>query len=160
LKGKLKNTLDLPILQGTALAFVDGKLSAKVALEKTLPNEELELSLGTDQNVVVKRKEGSQEDKTGGFIDKTKRLTREYVNTVTNYHGVAHKVIIVDQFPIAQDAKIEIKRLSPKEDEAAFEDPNDGIFKWETEIDSEQSKTFTTSFQVTYPKDWNLYPDL
>jgi len=160
LRAKIRNTLDLPILPGQALAFVDGKLSSKVALEKILPDEETELSLGTDANIVVKRREGSKKDTNSGFIDKTTTLQREYANEVTNYHSVAHKIILVDQFPIAQNSKIEIRRKAPAIDEVTIDDENDGIFKWEATLEPKEAQTFTTSFDIIYPRDWNLYPEL
>ena len=160
LRAKIRNTLDLPILPGQALAFVDGKLSSKVALEKILPEEETELSLGTDANIVVKRSEGSKKDTNSGFIDKTTTLQREYANEVTNYHTVAHKIILVDQFPIAQNSKIEIRRKAPATDEVTIEDENDGIFKWEATLKPKEERTFTTAFDIIYPRDWNLYPEL
>lgn len=160
LRAKISNTLDLPILPGQALAFVDGKLSSKVFLDKILPAEETELSLGVDANIAVKRREGSQKDTDSGFIDKTTTLTRSYANEVTNYHAVEHKVVIVDQFPIAQNAKIEIRRQSPKESEVSIEDENDGLFQWEATLGAKEERVFTTSFQVIYPRDWTLYPEL
>ncbi len=160
LRVKIRNTLDLPILPGQALAFVDGKLSSKVTLPKILPEEETELSLGTDANIIVKRREGSQKDTNSGFIDKTTTLQREYTNEVTNFHSVAHKVIIVDQFPIAQNSKIEIRRKGPAEDEVTIEDENDGIFQWEATLAPKEERAFTTTFEIIYPRDWTLYPEL
>ncbi|MDG2255292.1 MAG: mucoidy inhibitor MuiA family protein [Opitutaceae bacterium] len=160
LRAKIRNTLDLPILPGQALAFVDGKLSSKVVLEKILPEEETELSLGTDANIIVKRREGSKRDTNSGFIDKTTTLQREYANEVINYHSIAHKIILVDQFPIAQNSKIEIRRKSPATEDVTIEDENDGIFKWEATLEPKEERTFTTAFDIIYPRDWNLYPEL
>ncbi len=160
LRAKMRNTLDLPILPGQALAFVDGKLSSKVALDKILPEEETEISLGTDGNIIVKRTEGAQKDSNSGFIDKTTTLNREYKNEVTNLHAVDHKVIVVDQFPIAQNTKIEIRRKAPPANAVTIEDENDGIFQWEATLDAKEEKTFTTAYEVIYPRDWNLYPEL
>ena len=160
LRAKIRNTLELPILPGQALAFVDGKLSSKVALPKILPEEETELSLGADANIIVKRREGSQKDTDSGFIDKTTTIHREFANEVTNYHSVAYKVIIVDQFPIAQNSKIEIRRKSPSESEVTIEDENDGIFQWEATLKPKEERAFTTTFDIIYPRDWTLYPEL
>ncbi|EDY85013.1 conserved hypothetical protein [Verrucomicrobiia bacterium DG1235] len=162
LRARSVNELQIPILPGIALAFVDGKLSSKVNLEKTLPTEKLELSLGTDANIVVERIEGAQLDKDTGFLDKTVTLTRSYTNKVTNYHSIAHKVVLVDQFPISTDAKIEITRLSPKDSEIkVLEDKKDsGIFQWETTLASEEKREFKTSYQIVHPRDWNLGPNL
>lgn len=160
LRAKIRNTLELPILPGQALAFVDGKLSSKVALSKILPEEETELSLGADGNIVVKRTEGAQKDSDSGFIDKTTTLNREYKNEVTNLHTVAHKVIVVDQFPIAQNSKIEIRRKAPPVGDVEIEDENSGVFQWEATLAPQEEKVFKTAYEVIYPRDWNLIPEL
>jgi len=160
LRARISNTLELPILPGQALAFVDGKLSSKVSLNKILPEEETELSLGVDGNIVVKRKEGAQKDSNSGFIDKTTTLNREYKNEVTNLHTVAHKLIVVDQFPIAQNSKIEIRRKAPPTSEIEIEDENSGIFHWEATLAPKEEKVFKTDYEVIYPRDWNLFPEL
>jgi len=160
LRAKIRNTLELPILPGRALAFVDGKLSSKVSLDKILPEEETELSLGVDGNIVVKRIEGAQKDSDSGFIDKTTTLNREYKNEVTNLHTVAHKVIVVDQFPIAQNSKIEIRRKAPSTSEVKIEDENSGVFQWEATLAPKEERVFKTAYEVIYPRDWNLFPEL
>lgn len=162
LRAKLKNTLPLPILPGQALAFVEGKLSSKVYLEKILPDEERDISLGVDGNIVVKRTEGAQKDTDSGFIDKTTTLKREHRNEVVSQHNVAHKVIIVDQFPIAQNSKIEIRRNAPKDSEVVIdeENENNGIFQWEAVLQPKAEKTFTTAYDVVYPRDWHIAPEL
>ncbi|MBC2605850.1 DUF4139 domain-containing protein [Pelagicoccus albus] len=162
LRARATNELDLPILAGQALAFVDGKLSSKVALEKTLPTEKIELSLGTDANIIAKRIEGAQQDKDTGLFDKTVTLTRNYTNKVTNYHSVPHKVVVVDQFPIATDAKIEIERLSPSASEIkVLEGKEDsGIFQWELTLAPKETKDLKLSYQVEHPRDWDLGPQL
>ncbi len=160
LRAETINDLPLPILPGQALAFVDGKLSSKVYLTKTLPSETLELSLGADPNIVVERIEGAQEDKNSGFLDKTVTLTRTYTNKLVNHHPVDHRVIVVDQFPIAQDAKIEITRIAPKESEVTIEEEekDSGIFRWETTLAPKQSKSFKTEYEVVHPRDWQIAP--
>lgn len=162
LRARADNTLELPILPGLALAFVDGKLSSRVTLDKTLPGEELELSLGVDPNIVVERVEGAQEDKDTGFLDKTVTLSRSFANKVTNRHAVAHQVVIVDQFPIATDAKITITRQSPKDSEVTVleENRDSGIFQWEATLPAGASRSFELRFQVEHPRDWQVGPPL
>ena len=160
LRAKAINKLELPILPGEALAFVDGELSSKVYLQKTLPGEELELSLGLDPRIVVKRIEGAQEDKNSGLIDKTVTLTRSYTNKVTSYHVVPHKVVVVDQFPIATDAKIKIERISPKPEAVIVDDDEkeSGLFQWESLIAPKETKSFLTEYKIQHPRDWEIIP--
>ncbi|MCH6256075.1 mucoidy inhibitor MuiA family protein [Puniceicoccaceae bacterium K14] len=158
--GETINELEMPILPGQALAFVDGKLSSKVYLQKTLPQEELKLSLGTDENIVVKRREGASKDSSTGFIDKTTTLKREYFNTVSSFHTIAHDVVIIDQFPLSRNSKIEIKPISPTEDSVEFDEKKEGVFQWKGSIPAGSEKTFTTSFQIVYPRDWEIAPKL
>lgn len=160
LRAKTVNTLDLPILPGIGLAFVDGKLSSKVFIQKTLPTEELEISLGVDSNIVVKRIEGAQENKNSGFLDKTTTLSRKYTNIVTSYHAIAHKIVIVDQFPIGTDAKIEITRKSPKDSAVTIKEENadTGIFQWEATVQPKETQSFITEYEVIHPRDWTIAP--
>ena len=160
--GETTNTLALPILPGQALAFVDGRLSSKVVLAKTLPGEDLELSFGVDAMIVVKRIEGAHEDAESGFIDKTTTLHREYTTQVTSYHAVDHKVVVVDQFPVSQNAKIEILRLSPSDAEVVITEENKdaGIFQWEAVLKPQQTRSFKTVYEAIYPRDWSLQPEL
>ena len=116
--------------------------------------------MGVDGNIVVKRIEGAQKDSDSGFIDKTTTLNREYKNEVTNLHTVAHKVIVVDQFPIAQNSKIEIRRKAPPTSEVEIEDENSGVFQWEATLAPKEEKVFKTAYEVIYPRDWNLFPEL
>ncbi len=165
LKGKTVNKMDLPIMPGQAIAFVDDKLSSKVYLDKTLPEEDLELSLGVDANIAVKRREGVQKKSDSGFLDKTTTLRREFYNEVSNFHSVDHKVVVVDQFPVSQNAKIEVRRLGPSPAEVEFEKNEEeeqdlGIFKWDVSLKSKESKTFSTRYEVVYPRDWQLWPEL
>ena len=131
-------------------------------MEKILPDEETDISLGVDGNIIVKRTEGAQKDSDSGFIDKTTTLNREYRNEVVNQHNVAHKVIIVDQFPIAQNSKIEIRRNAPKDSDVVIdeENENNGIFQWEAVLQPKAGRTFTTAYDVVYPRDWNIAPEL
>ena len=165
LKGKTVNSMELPILPGEAIAFVDDKLSSRVRIQKTLPEEELELSLGVDANIGVKRKEGVQKTSDSGFLDKTTTLRREYYNEVGNFHSVDHTVVIIDQFPVSQNAKIEVRRLGPSEPEVEFEKSDEeeqdlGIFKWTAILNAQETKTFTTQYEVVYPRDWHIWPEL
>lgn len=162
LRARAVNELELPILPGQALAFVDGKLSSKVALDKTLPSEQLELSLGEDARIVVTRVEGAQKDQQSGFIDKTVTLRRAYTNNVASYHAAPHKVVVIDQFPIATDAKIEIARIAPKDADvvAREEEKDSGIFRWEATLAPEQKRSFKIEYEIVHPRDWTLYPEL
>lgn len=158
--GETTNQLEIPILPGQALAFVDGKLSSKVFLDKTLPQEELKLSLGTDANIVVKRHEGTFDSASTGFIDKTTTIKREYVNEVSSFHSIPHDVVVIDQFPISRNAKIEIDRIAPDEASIELDQEREGVFQWETSIPAKGKRSFTTSFEIVYPRDWEINPDL
>jgi len=162
LRAKLVNELELPLLAGKANAFIDETLSSQIHVKKTLPGESFEISLGTDSNIIVKRREGVLQDKESGFIDKTNTLHREFIITVKNAHPVAHRVIMIDQWPTSRNAKIEIRRLAPKDKEVevkeAWEDT--GIFQWHFPLQSGETREMRTEYEIIYPREWNLNREL
>ena len=35
-----------------------------------------------------------------------------------------------------------------------------GIFKWTAILNAQETKTFTTQYEVVYPRDWHIWPEL
>ncbi|MCB1124017.1 MAG: mucoidy inhibitor MuiA family protein, partial [Verrucomicrobiae bacterium] len=113
LKAKTLNAFDLPLIPGQAQVFIDGALTSRVTVPYALPGDELELSLGVDDFIIVNRKETLRETEYAGLIDKTTVLKRAYTIEVTNFHPLAHKVKAFERFPISRNEKIVVKRQTP-----------------------------------------------
>ena len=155
LKSKTTNAFDLPLMPGQAQVFIDGTLTSRVSVPYALPGDELELSLGVDDFIIVNRKETLRETEYAGLIDKTTVLNRAYTIEVTNFHQLAHKVKVFERYPISRNEKITVKRRSPDKSAIKFEEDT-GVFFWEETLPSKQLKEYKVAFEVVHPREWNL----
>jgi uncharacterized protein (TIGR02231 family) len=151
------NDLGFPVLAGEAYNFIDGQLVARTHIQEIPVGEEVEQSLGTNENIVVERVERLKKESKGGLIDKTKRFDIKYETTVANRMPVAHRIVLQDRFPIGRDNKIQVKRISPKDVEP---EEGKGTFKWERTIDAGGSVSMITEYSVDYPAEWTVVPAL
>jgi len=155
LKAKAKNAFQLPLIAGNAQVYIDGTLTSRVTIPHALPEEELELSLGVDEYIMVTRAEKVRKTEYAGLIDKTTVLKRTYEVEVTNLHPLTHKVKVYERFPISRNEKISVKLIEPKLSDVDYEEET-GVFFWEESIKSKKKKTYTVRFEVVYPREWNL----
>lgn len=155
LKTETTNAFDLPLMPGQAQVFIDGTLTSRVFVPYALPGDELELSLGVDDFIIVKRKETLRETEYAGIIDKTTVLKRAYTVEVTNFHSTAHEVKVFERFPISRNEKIEVKRKQPSDSSVEIEEDTGVFFWWET-LNAKQTKEYKVDFEVVHPREWNL----
>ena len=152
---KTINAFDLPLIQGEAQVFIDGMLTSRITVPYTIPEDELELSLGVDEFIIVNRRETLRETEYSGLIDKTTVLKRAYTIEVQNFHSMDHQVKVFERFPISRNEKIAVKRVAPDKSLVEFEE-NTGIFFWEDRLTPNQSKEYKVEYDVVHPREWNL----
>ena len=155
LKSKTTNAFDLPLIPGQAQVFIDGTLTSRVFVPYALPGDELELSLGVDDFIIVNRKETLRETEYAGLIDKTTVLKRAYTIEVTNFHPTHHKVKVFERFPISRNEKITVKTKAPDTGDVEIEEDT-GVFYWEESLNAKQVKEYKVAFDVVHPREWNL----
>ena len=155
LKTETSNAFDLPLMPGQAQVFIDGTLTSRVSVPYALPGDELELSLGVDDFIIVKRKETLRETEYAGIIDKTTVLKRAYTVEVTNFHPMVHEVKVFERFPISRNEKIEVKRKLPNASAVEIEEDT-GVFFWKESLNAKQMKAYKVEFDVVHPREWNL----
>ena len=155
LKTKTTNAFDLPLIQGEAQVFIDGMLTSRVTIPYTIPGDELELSLGVDDFIIVNRKETLRETQYTGLIDKTTVLKRAFTIEVQNFHSMDHQVKVFERFPISRNEKIAVKRWAPDKSQVEFEEDT-GVFFWEERLTPKQSKEYKVEYDVVHPREWNL----
>lgn len=155
LKSKTTNAFDLPLLPGQAQVFIDGTLTSRVSMPYALPGDELELSLGVDDFIIVNRKETRRETEYAGLIDKTTVLKRAYTIEVTNFHPMNHQVKVFERFPISRNEKIVVKRKAPNQSAITLAEET-GVFSWEDVLTAKQLKQYQVEFEVVHPREWHL----
>lgn len=140
------------LLEGEANIFFEDTYVGKTLLDIRYATDTLQISLGRDKNVSVKR-EKVKDFTTKQFIGNKKEETKAWNINVKNNKAQAISMLIYDQVPVStlDEIKVEILDISK-----ADHDPETGEIKWEFNIQPNETKTFDLKYSVKYPKYRNL----
>lgn len=137
------------LLSGNLNIFFEGTFVGKSFLETRTTSDTLDISLGRDKNVVVKRnllKDFSDKK----IIGLNKKETRAYEIVVRNKKKAEIEIDIEDQIPLSTSNEIEIEAL---ETGGAKYNKETGLLTWNIKAATGEEKKFRFSFSVKYPKD-------
>jgi uncharacterized protein (TIGR02231 family) len=158
LSAYVTNTSDYPLLAGAANTFLDDTFVATSSLKTVMPGEKFELALGADEGIAIKRKLVNRFAEDTGITSKYRRVTYEFLVTVTNNKKTAEKVVFKDAVPVSRDEKIEVKLLTPAErDLGTKEAPKeisreeDGKLVWRLNLKPGEKRELPLKFSVEYP---------
>jgi Domain of unknown function (DUF4139)/N-terminal domain of unknown function (DUF4140) len=140
---------ELNLISGSVNIYNNNKYIAKSFLNINNLTDTLYVSLGKDQNVVVKRTKIKNSSKKS-FLGNQKKASLAYEIAVKNNKSIAIDLEIQDQIPISDDKEV-IITLEEKSN-ADFE-PTKGFLSWRMPIAASESKTFIFSYSVKYPKE-------
>ena len=145
------NSTDFPFLAGALNTFLDDAFVASSAMKAVMPGEKLELALGADEGISIKRQLVNRYTESTGFSGSGKRVTYEYKITVKNNKATKEQVSFKDRLPISRNEKIVVKLLSPADREIKREE--DGKLVWDWEMEPGKSRETVLKFSVDYPGD-------
>ncbi len=137
------------LLSGNLNIFFEGTFVGKSYLETRTTSDTLDISLGRDKNVVVKRtllKDFSDKK----IIGLNKKETRAYEISIRNKKKSEIEVDIEDQIPLTTSNEMEIETL---ETSGAKYDKEKGLLTWNLKVATGEEKKFRFSYSVKYPKD-------
>ena len=152
LVAKVKNYGDYNILPGEANVIFEGMYVGKTYVNANANEDDLRLSLGKDQNIVVART--LINDKSG-----TKTLSSRKVQdfvyeiSVRNNKKEAISITVEDQIPVSSNTDIEIT-LTDKG--GATVDAEKGKLSWEVNLKQNETKKIRFGYQIKSAKDKSL----
>lgn len=155
LTAKIADWQQLNLLPGEANLFFEGTFLGKSSLDLANAGDTLNLSLGKDKGVAVKRtlvKDFSSKK----FIGSNRTDTRQYEITVRNNKQQPVNIILEDQFPISTQKEIEVQ--DKKYDGAKLDDDTQKI-TWQMTVDTKKENKVSFKYEVKYPKDKTLQLD-
>ena len=145
----------LNLLPGEANIMFEGTYVGKSFIDPNSTNDTINLTMGRDKRVVVKR-EKLKDFSSVKFLGTNKKQVFTYVITVKNNKKEEVKMQLKDQFPISQNKEVEVELLETSE---ASVNTDIGILNWKLVLAPNETKTIRFSYSVKYPKDktLNLY---
>ncbi len=154
------NTTEYPFLAGAMNTFLDDTFIAASRLKSVMPGEKFELQLGADEGIAVKRRLVNRFTEDTGLVTKGKRVTYEFLVTLTNNKKTAERVVFKEPVPVSRNEKIVVKLLTPDEgDVGTTEKPKevtreeDGKLVWRLDLKPGEKREIPLKFSVDYPAD-------
>ncbi|KGD86926.1 hypothetical protein JL37_28895 [Achromobacter sp. RTa] len=151
LTAQASNNTDFPLLAGPLNTFLDDAFVASSNLKAVMPGEKVELAMGADEGISIKRQLVNRYTESTGFSGSGKRVTYEYKITVKNNKATKEQVSFKDRLPVSRNEKIVVKLLSPADRDIKRED--DGKLAWDWEMEPGKSRETVLKFSVEYPGD-------
>ncbi|MFM2386085.1 MAG: hypothetical protein RL660_842 [Bacteroidota bacterium] len=144
----------LNLVPGPANIIFDGTYIGKGFIDPVSTQDTLNLSLGRDKKIVVKR-EKLQDFCSAKMVGTNRMHTVTYELRVKNTRKEAINMLLKDQYPLSTNKEIEIQLL---EDSGAMVNTETGILTWKLDIAPGETKKVRVSYSVKYPKDKQIAP--
>ncbi|MBL1280282.1 MAG: DUF4139 domain-containing protein [Fluviicola sp.] len=153
LVAQLSKLAELQLVPAKANIFFDGTYMGETYLDPTTMDDTLNLSLGKDPNIIVKRTLLKKESKEK-IVGQKKERTFSYSIEVKNLKSRNIKLVVQDQIPITQNADIEIETLGLGKGKL---NKRTGLIEWEFNLKPKASKDLQFSYKVKHDKDKMVY---
>jgi uncharacterized protein (TIGR02231 family) len=152
LKCVVANQTNFPLLSGEASVFFDGGFVSTTRIPLVVPTESFDLYLGIDESIKLKR------EMTDKFLDRTGLISKKHVMefsyriTLENYRDAARTITILDQIPVSQDDRLEIKlkNISP-DPRYKDDDETKGILRWALNLEPGEKEEIEFNYEIKYP---------
>ena len=138
----------LNLLAGEANIIFEGTYVGKSFIDPNSTNDTLNLTLGKDKRVVVKR-EKLADFSSVKFLGSTKLQIITYELTVKNNKKDPISFVLKDQYPISTNKEIEVELL---ESTGAEINKEIAVLTWKLQVAPGESKKVRISYSVKYPK--------
>ncbi|MBM75448.1 MAG: hypothetical protein CMK59_08595 [Proteobacteria bacterium] len=155
LKATLFHEGELPILKGSANIFLNGQFNTQGLLDTAVQGTSLEVPLGADENIRIKRNIAPSQRKEG-FLGSSEVTDYQITIDIGNYKNSDIRIRVIDQIPKTNNGQIHIADVSSSHSFAKEPDA-DGILFWELDIPAQQTTKITLQYSITRPKNWVLW---
>lgn len=160
LSAYVTNTGEFPFLAGPVSTFLDDTFVATSRLKTVMPGERFELALGVDDAIAFKRRLVNRFAEDTGLTNSGRRVTYEFLVTITNNKKTAERVVFKEAIPVSRDEKIVVKLLTPIERDlgtaAAPKEVSreeDGKLVWRLDLKPGEKREIPLKVSVDHPAD-------
>lgn len=140
------------LLAGDANLYIENTFVGKSTIDVSELDDTLDISLGRDKNVIVKR-EKVKDFTQRRFLGTNTTITRAWKISVKSNKSTPCQVYITDQLPISENKDISIEKLDIS---GAKENTQTGLLEWKLDLQPNETKELNLKYAVKYPKNNNL----
>ena len=154
LVASLSDYLKHNLLPGYATVTFDNTFVGKTMLKPNVTDSIITLTLTTDPRIAVKREKRTDFCSTKQVGNST-TATHSYLITVKNNQNKEVKLTLKEQYPISTNKDIEVKvtEVTPA---ATYDKKEIGVLTWDMDLKAGETRTFTVTYSVKYPKDQKI----
>ena len=149
LLGEVADWEKLNLLPGEANIIFEGTYIGKTFIDPDNTSDTLNLTLGRDKRIVVKR-EKMADFSSVKFFGNNKNQVFTYEITVKNNKKEKVTILLKDQYPLSTNKDIEVELLDAG---GASVNAPLGVLNWTLELAPGEMKKVRLSYSVKYPKD-------
>jgi uncharacterized protein (TIGR02231 family) len=149
LLAEITNWQNLDLIPGNANIIMDDTYIGKSFIDPNTTADTLNLSLGKDKRVNVKRTLVKDATTTKTSNDNTKQ-TFTYELVVKNNKIKDINIVLKDQYPLSNIKEMEVELI---DDGSAMVNTELGILTWKLTLKPGESKKVRFSYKVKYPRD-------
>jgi len=149
LLGEVADWEKLNLLPGEANIIFEGTYIGKTFIDPNNTADTLNLTLGRDKRIVVKR-EKMADFSSVKFFGNNKTQVFTYEITVKNNKKEKVSILLKDQYPLSTNKDIEVELL---EAGGASVNAPVGVLNWALELAPGEMRKLRFSYSVKYPKD-------
>lgn len=149
---KVYDWSDYNLEAGELSLYNTGNFVGKSFLNPNISQDTLEISLGKDADIIVKR-ETLKEEGGSSFLGSRKTSKYAYELSVYNKKKSPIKMVLSDQIPVARHEDIKVEMLIGK---LKVSDLAEGKVQWRFSVPSQEKVTKKHQYQISYPKDIKL----
>jgi uncharacterized protein (TIGR02231 family) len=128
-----------------------------------MPGEAFTLSLGVDDSIAVKRRIVKRFTEETGLTSSGRRVTHEYLVTLTNNKKTAERIVVREPTPVSRDEKIVVKVITPAERDISSATVQkeiareaDGILAWRIDLKPGEKREVPIKLTIEHPADLNV----
>lgn len=147
LVGSISNWSEYNFISGNANIYFEDQYVGKSIIQSSNASDTLDISLGVDESIIVKRNRDFKMEKKKSLSSK-KRENRAWKIELKNNKKVAIHIEVIDQIPISVNEEIIVTPIELSK--GAF-DSNNGQIKWKLDLPSSISKSILLKYEVEYP---------
>jgi uncharacterized protein (TIGR02231 family) len=156
---EMKNKAAWPLLRGAVRTYIGTTFVGISHLPEVIsPEQKLELGMGVDEGMTVKRTRTKRQMQPAGLLFNQQQWQYEYKLVVTNNKATQQTVTIVEPYPRAENdrVKVVLSEASPEP-----EAPNPLItakrLTWPLMVPAHGKKEIVWGYQVGYPKELAIF---
>lgn len=154
LKATAKNSAKFPLLAGPVDVFRSSGYIGTGRLDYVAPGEEFSVSLGSDDDLKVRRVIDERVDTKPKLLGSTRSLAYGYSIDLSNYKDSPETITLVENIPVTQRKEITVN-LRDGSTKPDLKD-DEGFLKWKVPLKPGETKTVYFGYTVEYPKDFQI----